>query len=201
MTDSRSTVLAAIGLSLLLVGCAGGTAEWTAAPASAEVSGSPGSSGDPGASGGPASPVASGSALPSGSAPTGSPPAGSPSASASGSPAPSPGASVPGGSPAASQPPDSGNVEITIGTDEGQELLFVPDAAEAPSGAAVTLTFQNVSQAPHNLTFSDPIDAATQTIVAPGASETLEFTAPEAGDYTFVCTLHPGMDGVLTVTE
>jgi len=92
-------------------------------------------------------------------------------------------------------------VEITIGTDEGQELLFVPDAAEAPNGAAVTLTFQNVSQAPHNLTFSDPIDAATQTIVAPGASETLQFTAPGPGDYAFVCTLHPGMDGVLAVTE
>ena len=92
-------------------------------------------------------------------------------------------------------------MEITIGTDEGQELLFVPDTAEAPSGAAVTLTFQNVSEAPHNLTFNDPIEAATSTVVAPGASETLEFTAPEAGDYTFVCTLHPGMDGVLTVTE
>ncbi len=125
-----------------------------------------------------------------------------------GSPAPSPGASAPAspsgspeGSPAASQPPDSGSVEITIGTDEGQQLLFVPDTAEAPSGAAVTLTFQNVSEAPHNLTFNDPIEAATDTIVEPGASQTLEFTAPEAGDYTFVCTLHPGMDGVLTVTE
>jgi len=37
--------------------------------------------------------------------------------------------------------------------------------------------------------------------VAPGASETLQFTAPAPGDYPFVCTLHPGMDGVLTVTE
>lgn len=124
------------------------------------------------------------------------------------SPAPSPDASVPASpsgspatSPAASQPPDSGSVEITIGTDEGQELLFVPDSAEAPSGAAVTLTFQNVSQAPHNLTFNDPIEAATETIVEPGASQTLEFTAPEPGDYTFVCTLHPGMDGILTVTQ
>ncbi|CAN5434618.1 hypothetical protein BH20CHL6_BH20CHL6_17650 [soil metagenome] len=108
---------------------------------------------------------------------------------------------MPGESPAASQPPDSGSVEITIGTDEEQQLMFVPDAAEAPTGAAVTLTFQNVSQAPHNLTVNDPIEAATDTIVEPGASQTLEFTAPEAGDYTFVCTLHPGMDGVLTVTE
>jgi plastocyanin len=121
-----------------------------------------------------------------------------------GSPAPSPSGSAPAspsGSPAASQSPGSGSAEVTIGTDEGQELLFVPETAEAPTGAQVTLTFQNVSLAPHNLTFSDPIEAATQTIVNPGASETLEFAAPEPGDYTFVCTLHPGMDGVLTVTE
>lgn len=124
-----------------------------------------------------------------------------------GSPQPSPSATVPaspaaspGGSSAASQPPESGDAEITIGTDEGQELLFVPDTAQAPTGAQITLTFQNVSQAPHNLFFDDPIEAATQTIVDPGASETIEFTAPEPGDYTFVCTLHPGMDGVLTVT-
>ncbi len=77
----------------------------------------------------------------------------------------------------------------------------MPETAEAPTGGQVSLTFQNVSLAPHNLTFSDPIEAATQTIVAPGASETLQFTAPEPGDYPFVCTIHPGMDGVLTVTE
>ena len=107
----------------------------------------------------------------------------------------------PSGGPVASQSPGSGSAEVTIRTDEGQELLFVPETAEAPTGAQVTLTFQNVSLAPHNLTFSDPIESATQTIVAPGASETLEFPAPEPGDYAFVCTLHPGMDGVLTVTE
>ncbi len=129
--------------------------------------------------------------------PNGSP---APSPSAPADPSGSPAAS-PSGSPAVSQPPDSGSVEVTIGTDEGQELRFVPEAAEAPTGAQVALTFQNLSQAPHNLTFSDPIDAATQTIVAPGTSETLEFAAPAPGDYAFVCTIHPGMDGVLTITE
>ena len=54
---------------------------------------------------------------------------------------------------------------------------------------------------PHNLTFGDPIDAGTAVTVAPGDSEVIEFTAPEAGEYTFVCTLHPGMEGVLVVEE
>jgi plastocyanin len=45
----------------------------------------------------------------------------------------------------------------------------------------------------------DGIDAATSTVVAAGATETISFTAPDPGSYAFVCTLHPGMDGTLTV--
>jgi aldose sugar dehydrogenase len=92
-------------------------------------------------------------------------------------------------------------VEITVGTDEGTELLFDPTEVSVPAGATVRLTFVNESTVPHNLTFGEPINAATATIVDPGAEETIEFTAPEAGEYTYVCTLHPGMEGTLTVAE
>ena len=48
-----------------------------------------------------------------------------------------------------------------------------------------------------------PIDhfllQADSTVVVPGASETLEFKAPDPGEYAFVCTLHPGMGGTLVV--
>ena len=64
----------------------------------------------------------------------------------------------------------------------------------------MTLEFANESTVPHNLTFGEPINAATATIVQPGASETLEFQAPEPGSYEFVCTLHPGMEGILEVS-
>jgi plastocyanin len=90
-------------------------------------------------------------------------------------------------------------VEITVGTDEGTELLFDPTEVSVPAGATVRLTFVNESTVPHNLTFGDPINAATSTIVDPGAEETIEFTAPQAGEYTYVCTLHPGMEGTLVV--
>jgi plastocyanin len=87
-----------------------------------------------------------------------------------------------------------------VGTDPGSALKFDPTTVSAPAGATVLLTFENQSAGvPHNLTFGPPIDAATETIVDPGASEVLEFNAPEPGDYEFVCTLHPGMEGTLTV--
>jgi glucose/arabinose dehydrogenase/plastocyanin len=91
-------------------------------------------------------------------------------------------------------------VQVTIGTDTGTELVFDPTTATVPAGSSVELTFENRSTStPHNLTFGEPINEATATVVDAGASEVLEFTAPDPGDYQFVCTLHPGMEGTLTV--
>ena len=86
-----------------------------------------------------------------------------------------------------------------MGTDTGAELKFDPAEVTVQAGADVRLTFENRSTVPHNLTFQGPINVATSTIVAPGTSETLEFKAPDAGEYAFVCTLHPGMGGTLVV--
>lgn len=98
-----------------------------------------------------------------------------------------------------SQAPSGATVEITIGTDSGAELKFDPPEISVPAGADVRLTFENRSTVPHNLTFQGPPNVATAMIVAAGTSETLEFTAPDAGEYAFVCTLHPGMGGTLVV--
>jgi plastocyanin len=110
-----------------------------------------------------------------------------------------PSASAPASSAAASGEAAGEIVEITVGTDDGTELLFDPTEITVPAGATVRLTFVNESTVPHNLTFGDPIDAATATTVAPGEEETIEFVAPEAGEYEYVCTLHPGMEGTLIV--
>jgi glucose/arabinose dehydrogenase/plastocyanin len=124
-------------------------------------------------------------------------PATSPDATPAGSPAGSPAAS-PAGSPAGSP---GAMAELRVGTDDGQALLFVPDEISVQTGAEVSLTFANESTVPHNLVFGDPIDAGTDTIVAAGESQTITFTAPEPGEYVFVCTLHPGMEGVMRVTQ
>ncbi len=88
---------------------------------------------------------------------------------------------------------------ITIGTDKGADLKFDPTTVEAPANTAVKLAFNNQSTQPHNLVFQQGIMAQTSPNVAPGASETIEFTTPAAGSYRFVCSLHPSMEGVLTV--
>ncbi len=119
-----------------------------------------------------------------------------PSDDVGGQPSASAGATASAG---ASASPAGQGAALTIGTDTGAELRFDPESAAVPTGAQVSLTFENRSTVPHNLTFQEPISVATKPIVAAGASETIEFSAPEPGDYPFVCTLHPGMDGTLTV--
>lgn len=106
------------------------------------------------------------------------------------------------GSPSAAQSGSTGEiVEITVGTDTGTDLLFDPGEITVAAGATVRLTFVNRATIPHNLVFADTINASTAETVEPGAQETIEFVAPEAGEYTFVCTLHPGMEGTLIVED
>ncbi len=93
----------------------------------------------------------------------------------------------------------SGATTINIGTDTGVTLKFDPNTAEAPANTPVKLTFSNKSTQPHNLSFQQGISAKTSDSVAPGASETISFTTPAAGTYKWVCSIHPGMEGTLTV--
>jgi plastocyanin len=133
-------------------------------------------------------PAASGSAAPSAAAPT---TAASPSVvpSAPASAAPSAGGSAAAGAV----------TKLTIGTKTGAELEFDPDSVKVPTGATVSITFENRATLPHNLTFKAPINAATDPVVAPGTSATIEFTAPAPGVYAWACTIHPVMQGKLEV--
>jgi plastocyanin len=93
----------------------------------------------------------------------------------------------------------AGPANVTIATGTGSNLVFDPAKVTVPAGSDVHVTFTNRADVPHNLTFGDPIAKATSTVVAPGATESLEFTAPAAGEYAFRCTIHPGMGGTLVV--
>ena len=131
-------------------------------------------------------------AAPSGSAAA----SGAPPASVAPSVAPSTAPSAPASAPAS---PAGEVTNLTIGTKTGDELEFDPKEVSVPAGAQVKLTFENRASLPHNLTFKAPVTAATAPIVAPGESDTIEFAAPEPGDYLFACTIHHSMQGIFTV--
>jgi uncharacterized cupredoxin-like copper-binding protein len=119
---------------------------------------------------------------------------------------------------------------LTVGTD-GENLAFNNVALTAKAGEKVSITFKNNSTAlSHNFVLvkgGDDVAAtvdeaagtageaagyipadkaniiANSALIAPGASATVEFTAPAAGTYTYICTYPAhyggGMKGVLTV--
>ena len=119
---------------------------------------------------------------------------------------------------------------LTVGTD-GENLAFNNVALTAKAGEKVSITFKNNSTAlSHNFVLvkgGDDVAAtvdeaagtageaagyvpadkaniiANSALIAPGASATVEFTAPAAGTYTYICTypahVGGGMKGVLTV--
>ena len=86
-------------------------------------------------------------------------------------------------------------------------LTFNTNTLTASAGAQVTLTYSNDSPIAHNWRVFDGPDssassiAATQIISGPGASDTVNFTAPmQPGNYFFWCDVHPTiMTGTLVV--
>ena len=125
---------------------------------------------------------------------------------------------------------DAASGGLTVGSD-GENLAYAPVTLTAKAGEKVSLVFKNNSTAlSHNFVLVNggedvatavdeaaseageaagyiPADKAniiaSSALLAPGASETLEFTAPAAGTYTYICTypahLGGGMKGTLTV--
>ena len=93
----------------------------------------------------------------------------------------------------------SSGVDIAVETAPGEQLAFVPEELRVPAGVPVRMTFRNGSSVAHNLVFTSGISAATKTIVDPGTTEELALATPGPGAYQFVCTIHDGMAGTLTV--
>ena len=88
---------------------------------------------------------------------------------------------------------------VTISTAAGETAVFDPTRASVKADGPITVTFQNGSALPHNLTFTGTLTAATRTIVDPAASEELRLAPLAPGSYPFVCTIHDGMAGTLLV--
>lgn len=100
-----------------------------------------------------------------------------------------------GGAPASA----SAETGVIVSTSPGETLSFQPTQVVVQAPGPSTLTFQNVSSLPHNLTFTIGLTAATRTIVEPGGSDQVPLIALAPGAYRFVCTIHEGMTGTLVV--
>ena len=123
-----------------------------------------------------------------------------PSASASGSVAPSASASAsiePSASASATASGGAGEViEISA-----QNIAFDTTQEAVPADTAFQIHFVNNDQGiPHNVAVRDAGNATIyEGEIFPGPGErTYEVPALAAGEYTFICTVHPNMLGTLT---
>lgn len=106
---------------------------------------------------------------------------------------------------------------ITLDFKGYDEFRYEPQSASVPTGAQVTVNFENTGTLEHNwllisdrtdpleATEADAIAGATSGEIAGGETATFTFTAPPPGSYKVVCTVpgHAagGMVADFTVTE
>lgn len=112
--------------------------------------------------------------------------------------APIPGAGAGGGE---ESPVDGGDApsEVTVTADD---IAFGTDRIDVDAGEEVTVSFENLDDGvPHNLHVqAGEVDVETDIATGPDTQE-LRFTVSEAGDYTFICDVHPQqMTGDLVVS-
>lgn len=85
----------------------------------------------------------------------------------------------------------------------GKEFQYSPNAIRVEKGQQVTIVFRNEGALSHNLTI--PKLAVRTDTIQSGATDTIEFTAKEAGTYAFWCTVpghkQAGMTGEVSVNK
>jgi len=82
-----------------------------------------------------------------------------------------------------------------------QNVTFVQRTLTAPAGRPFTVAFDNRDAVPHNLEVRDAAGKTLflGTVVTGPTIVVYDVPSLSAGQYPFVCTVHPGMTGTLTV--
>lgn len=99
-----------------------------------------------------------------------------------------------GGGAAASTPADTasgGGVAVKI-----KDIKFDPKSVTVKVGQ--TITWANEDGIAHNVTAEEGADFKSDNL---NKGDTFEFTPEAAGTIKYVCTIHPGQDGSITVTS
>lgn len=97
-----------------------------------------------------------------------------------------------------------GTVAVTDGVVElsAADLAFDANVIQAPAGEAFTISFTNNDTAPHNVSVytEEGGDVLVEgEVIDPGASTEVQVEALDAGEYFFVCDIHPDMNGSVVV--
>ena len=97
-----------------------------------------------------------------------------------------------------------GTIAVTDGVVElsAADLAFDANVIQATAGEAFTISFANNDTAPHNVaiyTEEGGEEIVKGEVIDGGATIEIEVPAQEAGEYYFVCDVHPEMNGALVV--
>jgi plastocyanin len=76
-----------------------------------------------------------------------------------------------------------------------KDIKFVPESIAANVGQKIVWT--NNESVPHNVTATSGADFASETLQN---GDTYDYTPAKAGTIKYVCTIHPGQKGEITVT-
>ena len=77
-----------------------------------------------------------------------------------------------------------------------KDIKFVPEKTTVKVGQKVTWT--NNEPVPHNVTAEEGADFKSDTL---NEGDTFDYTPTKAGTIGYVCTIHAGQNGSLTVTK
>ena len=93
--------------------------------------------------------------------------------------------------PATPAPAKAGDVKVSM-----KDIQFKPKAVKAKVGQ--TITWTNDEPVDHNVVAKSGADFSSNAF---GQGKTFKAKVDKAGKIAYVCTLHPGMDGTIDVTE
>lgn len=97
-----------------------------------------------------------------------------------------------------------GTVAVTGGVVElsADNLEFDANVIQATAGEAFTISFTNNEAAPHNVaiyTEEGGDEIVKGNVIGEGETDEVAVEALEAGEYFFVCDVHPEMTGTIVV--
>jgi plastocyanin len=93
--------------------------------------------------------------------------------------------------------PTPADADATIAA---RQMAFETDTLTVPAGESFTLLFENLEAMPHNVAIYTDASRSEAIFVGDTISDTqivYEIPALDAGEYYFVCDLHPDMNGTV----